>query len=347
MALPRVPTVSRRQGAARVRGFWLWLVLTLLSGGIGAVYSIVLDGTMSIAIAIGLVIGGSITAFEILVVQSPLGIRFRRLPLPIFICALSLVWVVMIWGALTFVPRAFPQYDSTRFLLVSGMARDMGFSFIVALVLNALIRVQSLIGPRVFWNFLIGRYYRPLREDRVFLFLDLAGSTRMAEELGDIETQTLIAQFFFDIARPIAIHGGETHRYIGDEIVVTWPMDLAIKDARCLRCVEAIRDLLRARASYYHHRFGTVPEYRIGLHGGTVVASEVGDDKREIVYFGDTINTAARLQGLAKERGVDVVVSEFLLERIGNHDGLAVQALEPAMLAGKSAPIGVATLTRS
>ncbi len=75
-----------------------------------------------------------------------------------------------------------------------------------------------MVGGRVLFNFLLGRYNRPLREERVFMFLDLAGSTPLAEKMGDLAIHSLIGRFFFDIARPIAEHQGETHRYIGDEV---------------------------------------------------------------------------------------------------------------------------------
>jgi adenylate cyclase len=328
-----------------MRRFWLWAGLTLVSGGVGLIYSAAVHVHTAMSVLIGLMIGGGIMAFEFLVVQSPVGARFRRLPLPIFIALVSVVWVLLIWLALSTVPRLFDTQDLGRQSTAAAMTRDMVFSFLVAVTFNAVIRVQSLIGPRVLANFLIGRYYRPLRENRVFLFLDLAGSTRMAEELGDVEAQTLIAQFFFDIAAPIAAHGGETHRYIGDEVVVTWTLDKAVQDARCLRRVMAIKDLIARRAPFYEARFGLVPKYRIGLHGGPVVASEVGDDKREIVYFGDTINTAARLQGLAKDRGVDIVISQALLDRIDMPEGLEPRPMAPATLAGKAEPMAVATFS--
>ncbi len=59
-----------------------------------------------------------------------------------------------------------------------------------------------------------------------------------------------------------------------------------------------------------------VSEFRIGMHGGSVVASEVGDDKREIVYFGDTINTAARLEQMCKQLKRAFLVSGELLSRM-------------------------------
>src|SRR3546814_12401672 len=54
------------------------------------------------------------------------------------------------------------------------------------------------------------------------------------------------------------------------------------------------------KAPLYQQEFGLVPGFRAGLHGGSIVAGECGDDKREIVYFGDTINTAARIQEIGR-----------------------------------------------
>ena len=152
-----------------------------------------------------------------------------------------------------------------------------------------------------------------MRENRVSCFLDIADSTRLSEELGDVRVQSLIGRFFFDIAGPIAENGGETHRYIGDEIVVTWPFSVATKDARCVECVFDMQRLIATQSARYIADFDLVPRFRVGMHGGPVIVSEVGDNKREIVYFGDTVNTAARLQSLCKEKEKDFLVSGDIL----------------------------------
>lgn len=69
----------------------------------------------------------------------------------------------------------------------------------------------------------------------------------------------------------------------------------------------------RQRVPFKPRQLGAVPRSRTGLHGGTVVASEVGDDKHEIVYFGDTINTAPRLQDPCKSHQRSYLVSGELL----------------------------------
>ena len=59
-----------------------------------------------------------------------------------------------------------------------------------------------------------------------------------------------------------------------------------------------------------------MPEVRIVLHAGPVVAGECGDAKLSIVYLGDTLNTAARIEETAKTLGHDVLISDDLLARL-------------------------------
>ena len=158
--------------------------------------------------------------------------------------------------------------------------------------------------------------------------------------------QSLIGRFFFDIAQPIAEYGGETHRYIGDEVVVTWPFSEATKDARCLQCVFDIQDHIAAQSSHYEAEFGVVPRFRMGMHGGEVVASEVGDDKREIVYFGDTVNTAARLQSLCKEKGKNFLVSGDLLTAMVLPPEAKAQYIGEVELRGKAKSVKVYAVSR-
>src|SRR5271166_2128976 len=65
----------------------------------------------------------------------------------------------------------------------------MAVSFGMAVVINGPYELTRLIGGKVLFNFLIGRYRRPIREERVLLFLDLAGSTSLAEEMGEVRVQ--------------------------------------------------------------------------------------------------------------------------------------------------------------
>src|SRR5712692_3246154 len=76
----------------------------------------------------------------------------------------------------------------------------------------------------------------PTREERVFLFLDLVGSTSPAEAMGELRMHDLLTRFFFDIDEPILAHGGEVHAYVGDQVIVTWPLDAKMSEGYCLDC---------------------------------------------------------------------------------------------------------------
>jgi adenylate cyclase len=65
----------------------------------------------------------------------------------------------------------------------------------------------------------------------------------------------------------------------------------------------AMRDILSRAASQLEREFGVAPRIRGSLHFGPVIVGEIGDVKRAIVFNGDVMNTAARLEELS--RGVD------------------------------------------
>lgn len=330
------------------RSLLVCAVVGAAAAAIGVGYSRLVGGTPLLGALIGLSIGLCITAFELFVVSGAgVGVFLRRLSLPAFIGIATVVWAAIIAVSLYAIPYLYdpsvPPYPYAQ----TTFTQDFVFSFVVSLTINAAVRLRGLLGARVLFNFLLGRYHRPLREERVFLFLDLAGSSALAERLGDLRVQSLISRFFFDIARPIADFDGETHRYIGDEVVVTWPLDRALREARCVRCVLAIQALIADRAEWYQREFDAVPRFRMGMHGGSVVVSEVGDDKREIVYFGDTINTAARLEQMCKDLHRDFLISGALLNRMKLPEEVVVEALGELALPGKAHKLEVYALSRS
>ncbi|MBL4768797.1 MAG: adenylate/guanylate cyclase domain-containing protein, partial [Rhodobacteraceae bacterium] len=218
-----------------------------------------------------------------------------------------------------------------RFIHTGTLSVDFGFRprgslylFVLAVtaVLLIIMQISKVIGPRVLVNLLIGRYHNPVEEKRIFLFVDLIGSTALARQHGDIGLQRLLTRFFFDLGRPVAEHGGEIHAYIGDEVIITWPYDTGAERARCVRCFFAVQSVLRGHAEVYDKLFGVRPKIRAGLHGGSVIVSECGDTKKSIVYFGDTMNTASRLESEAKRLDEELIVSEQLLQTIDLPDGI-------------------------
>ena len=200
------------------------------------------------------------------------------------------------------------------------------------------LQMRDLAGPGVLGAFVLGRYFRPVSEFRVFLFLDIANSTAIAQRLGDEGTHAFISQFFFDIAPAVLEHQGQTHRYIGDEVVITWREKTAFKRNNCIRAIVGIDRALETHRQQYQARFGLIPEFRAALHCGMIAAGECGEDKREIVYFGDTINTTARMQQLCSSLQQRVIISDELRKRL-DCSQLALKPLGEHTLRGRSHPI--------
>jgi adenylate cyclase len=76
---------------------------------------------------------------------------------------------------------------------------------------------------------------------------------------------------------------------------------------------------------------------RAGLHCGEVVTGEMGSVKKEIVFLGDTVNTAARIQDLCRQTGDHVLASGDLIDRLELPPGIAKRSLGDLRLRGKGA----------
>jgi adenylate cyclase len=209
----------------------------------------------------------------------------------------------------------------------------------LAIAIQFVIQMNRMVGANVVRYFVTGVYHRPTPEERIFLFVDLAGSTGLAERLGSAAYFELLRRFVDDLTEPILATQGEIYQYAGDEVVITWPLPRGLRDANCVRCFFAIREAIARRAPAYVRDFGTVPRFRAGLHGGPVTAGELGDLRQQIVFVGDILNTAARLEDYAKRSGLGLVVSGALLDRLALPAGVVAVRCGDLALRGKSGPV--------
>ena len=89
-----------------------------------------------------------------------------------------------------------------------------------------------------------------------------------------------------------------------------------------------------------------VPSFRGGLHAGQVAISECGSSRRQLAYFGDTVNVTARLQEHCKEVGRNLLVSADLLRLMKLKPCFAVEALGEVSLRGREAAIELFAVER-
>jgi len=219
------------------------------------------------------------------------------------------------------------------------------YFIVLAVGMLFVLQMNRMIGANVLRYFVAGRYHRPTVEERIFLFLDLERSTTLAERLGSDRYFELLRRFVDDLTDPIVASRGEIYQYAGDEVVVTWPLAEGVRAANCVRCFFWSQEAVAREALRYTRDFGTVPRFRAGLHGGLVTAGELGDLRRQIVFVGDILNTAARLEEYAKRTGLDLVVSDSLLRRLELPPGVLARRCGELELRGKEAPVAAYSLS--
>jgi len=173
------------------------------------------------------------------------------------------------------------------------------------------------------------------KKERIFMFLDLVSSTTIAEKIGHINFHKLLNDFFFDITEPIIESDGEIYKYVGDEVIGVW----AVKDKKtnfnCINSYFEIEEIINNYKAKYLKKYNLVPEFRVGMHCGPVVAGEMGDYKQEIAFLGDVVNTSARIQAETKVRQCNILISEDLLNKIEVPKHIEVHSIGMVRLKGK------------
>lgn len=297
----------------------------------------------------GVLIGGGISGIEIFV---PRVVALRRI-LDVPLLALVGFKTLTYGGIVIAVHAGAPGPRLLRVLLdrnvsleeVTGPAPTLtvGLALGVALIFVLTMQFGQMLGFRTTRDLFLGRYRRPRSERRFFLFVDVVGSTALAERLGPLPAHRFLSAVFDAVAEPVAACRGEVYQYVGDEIVVTWTEPEGVGgepgDARPLRCFFDMESSLGACAQEFRKLFGTEPQLRAALHLGNVIAGEVGVWRRAIVFHGDVMNTTSRLEQATREFGQRFIASADALRALGPLPGFASRDLGAIALRGRKDPI--------
>jgi class 3 adenylate cyclase len=296
------------------------VIATIVFAMVGVLVCRALNMPMELALIGAPLLGLMISSFEVFFFQAHQGRWLREMhPLKSnFIYILVLITMLLVvqhanflvhgrWQELPLVYEKYPVLIPL-FLLV-------------ALLGVIVLRVFSFIGGKNIFYLLVGKYHRPVWERKVFMFLDINGSTKLVDALGPEKTNLLFGKFMFDASKPIADNGGEIYRYQGDGFVATWNWEAVRYPDGIFQAVDALYATVERERAEYEKSFGVCPDFRAGIHGGEIITCEEGDIRRNIAFYGDTINIAARMETKAKEAGVDCVVTSDIAKLFDDTTG--------------------------
>ncbi len=183
----------------------------------------------------------------------------------------------------------------------------------------------------------LARYVSPLMAERLaqeerpdfdrrqqeasILFIDLGGFTSESEGRSPGETVEFLVDYHQRLERVVLDHGGVIEQFQGDGAMVIFGLPEPREDD-AVRALASARELISVLYAWRPDI-----EVRAGLHHGAVAIARLGGDRQaQLAAAGDTVNVASRLEGLAKEVGASLVITEDLavkVEAAGRGDLLA------------------------
>jgi class 3 adenylate cyclase/ABC-type dipeptide/oligopeptide/nickel transport system ATPase component len=175
------------------------------------------------------------------------------------------------------------------------------------------------------------------RKHVTVLFSDMSGYTSMTEKLDPEETKEIMGKIFGEISKVVAKYGGFIEKFIGDAVMALFGVPTAHEDdpVRAIKASREIHDVVSSLSTQFEKRIGKPLDMHTGICTGLVVTGEVNLEKGTHGVLGDTINTAARLSGLAKPG--EIVISPDTYHQAEGYFNF--EALEPTTVKGKAEPI--------
>jgi adenylate cyclase len=174
------------------------------------------------------------------------------------------------------------------------------------------------------------------------LFADIRGFTTLSERLTPSQLVDLLNEYLSEMTELIFKHWGTLDKYIGDAIMAFWgapypQTDHALRACRTgLEMLQALRHLQAAWESRGVPRL----EIGVGINTGAMLVGNMGSKRRfNFTVIGDSVNLASRLEGINRQFGTNLIISESTLLQV--KDQVVARELDLIRVKGKTQPVKV------
>ena len=147
----------------------------------------------------------------------------------------------------------------------------------------------------------------------VSLFVDMRGSTQLAEKRLPFDTVFIVNRFLAAVSQAVISCGGQPNQYVGDGMLALFGLASSAEEAcrGALRAASIIAANVAELNEFLSHDLREPIRFGIGIHGGEVIVGDIGyRDHMVFTALGDAVNVAARLQEMTKSLACEVIVSE-------------------------------------
>jgi len=180
------------------------------------------------------------------------------------------------------------------------------------------------------------------RKDVTILFSDIRGYTTLTENMGAQEVVMLLNQYFETMVEAVFNYKGTLDKFIGDALMAVFGAPLPVENHAWM-AVQSALDMRQRLQAFNARRFmENQPQIRIGMgiSSGEVVSGNIGSKKRmDYTVIGDGVNLSSRLEGVTKEYGCDLIISEFTYNYC--RDRIWVRELDKIRVKGKNEAVNI------
>jgi adenylate cyclase len=181
------------------------------------------------------------------------------------------------------------------------------------------------------------------RKEVTVLFSDIRGYTTLTENLGAQEVVSLLNQYFETMVEAVFNHEGTLDKFIGDALMGVFGAPLTLKENHAWKAVQAALEMRQRLQEFNQCRvIQEQPQIQIGIgiSSGEVVAGNIGSHKRmDYTVIGDGVNLSSRLEGVTKEYGCDIIISEYTYQLC--RDRIWVRQLDKIRVKGKNQAVTI------
>jgi adenylate cyclase len=159
----------------------------------------------------------------------------------------------------------------------------------------------------------------------VSLFVDMRGSTRLAEKMLPFDTVFIVNRFLAAVSRAVIECGGRPNQFVGDGMLALFGLNgsAAVACRQAIRAASLISGNIDELNQFLSHDLREPIRFGIGIHGGEVIVGDIGyRDHMVFTALGDAVNVAARLQDMTKTLACEAILSEEVrvTAGLGEHD---------------------------
>ncbi|MBU1658589.1 adenylate/guanylate cyclase domain-containing protein [bacterium] len=168
------------------------------------------------------------------------------------------------------------------------------------------------------------------------LFSDIRGFTSISESMSPVSLIKLLNRYFTPMTNAVLENGGMLDKYIGDAVMAFFNAPVNVEkhaDATCRSALRMISELDILNTQLKSEGISPI-RIGIGINTAEVVVGNMGSDTRfNYTIIGDGVNLASRVEGLTKNYGVNILITEFTVAKL--KDPFTYRMIEPVMVKGK------------